>query len=84
MTKLTTRFLIMELAIIVWPPSICSRGGALLAYLILKRGGCNSKSREQREGAESIEGGQQEERSTSKVTPVHQKRMEAQASNFSF
>jgi hypothetical protein len=39
--QLTTRFLIMRLATRVWPPSICSRGGALLAYLILKRGGCS-------------------------------------------
>jgi hypothetical protein len=42
-----------------------------------------SKSREQREGAKTIEGGQQEG-STSKATPEHQKRMEAQADNFSF
>jgi hypothetical protein len=42
------------------------------------------KSREQREGAETVEGGQQEEGSTSKATLEHQKRMEAQAgiSNF--
>jgi hypothetical protein len=43
-----------------------------------------SKSREQREGAKTIEGGQQEEGSTSKATPEHQKRMEAQTGNFSF
>jgi hypothetical protein len=42
------------------------------------------KSREQREGAETIEGGQQEEGSTSKATSVHQKRMEVQTGNFSF
>jgi hypothetical protein len=41
MTKLTIRFLIMELATRVWPPSICSQGSAILAYLILKRGGCS-------------------------------------------
>jgi hypothetical protein len=34
------------------------------------------KSRGQREGAKTIEGGQQEEGSTSKATPNHQKRME--------
>jgi hypothetical protein len=33
--------LIMELATRVWLPSICSRGGALLLNLILKRGGCS-------------------------------------------
>jgi hypothetical protein len=32
-----------------------------------------SKSREQREGAKTIEGGQQEEKSISKVTPEHKK-----------
>jgi hypothetical protein len=42
------------------------------------------KSREQREGVEIIEGGQQEEGRTSKTTPEHQKRMEAKAGNFSF
>jgi hypothetical protein len=42
------------------------------------------KSIEQREGAETIELGQQEEGSTSKATPEHQKRMEAQAGNSSF
>jgi hypothetical protein len=42
-----------------------------------------SKSIEQREGAETIELGQQEG-STSKATPEHQKRMEAQAGNSSF
>jgi hypothetical protein len=31
------------------------------------------KSREQREGAETIQGDQQEERSTSKATPEHKK-----------
>jgi hypothetical protein len=41
-------------------------------------------SREQREGAKTIEGGQQEEESTSKATPEHHKRMEAQAGNFNF
>jgi hypothetical protein len=35
-----------------------------------------SKSREQREGTKTIEGGLQEEGSTSKATPKHQKRME--------
>jgi hypothetical protein len=34
-----------------------------------------SKLREQREGAETIEGGQQEEESTSKATPEYQQRM---------
>jgi hypothetical protein len=34
------------------------------------------KSRGQREGAKTIKGGQQEEESTSKATPNHQKRME--------
>jgi hypothetical protein len=43
-----------------------------------------SKLREQREGAETIEGVQQEEGSTSKATPEYQKRMEAQAGNSSF
>jgi hypothetical protein len=43
-----------------------------------------SKSREQREGSETIEGGQQEEGSTSKATPKHQKSMEAQVGNSSF
>jgi hypothetical protein len=43
-----------------------------------------SKSREQREGAETIEGGHQEEGSISKATPEHQKRMEAQVGSFSF
>jgi hypothetical protein len=43
-----------------------------------------SKSREQREGAETIGGGQQEEKSTSKAIPEHQTRMEAQAVNSSF
>jgi hypothetical protein len=42
------------------------------------------KSREQREGDETIEGGQQEEGSTSKATLEHQKRMEAKAGNSSF
>jgi hypothetical protein len=42
------------------------------------------KSREQREGAETIEGGQQDKGSTNKTTPNHQKRMEAQSSNSSF
>jgi hypothetical protein len=42
------------------------------------------KSREQRKGAETIEGGQQEEGSTSKATPEHQKRIEAKAGNSSF
>jgi hypothetical protein len=49
-----------DLATRVWPPSICCRGSVLLTYLILKRGvAATSKSREQREGAETIEGGQQ-------------------------
>jgi hypothetical protein len=43
-----------------------------------------SKSKEQREGAENIEGGQQEEEGTSKATTSHKKRMEAQADNFGF
>jgi hypothetical protein len=42
------------------------------------------KSREQREGAKKIEGGQQQEESASKATPKHQKRIEDQASNSSF
>jgi hypothetical protein len=42
-----------------------------------------SKSREQR-GVETIEGCQQEEGNTSKDTPKHKKRMEAQASNSNF
>jgi hypothetical protein len=59
MTKLTTRFSIMELATRVWPPSICNRGGALLAYLILKRGGCSDFEIERAKRiAETIEEGQ--------------------------
>jgi hypothetical protein len=42
------------------------------------------KSREQREGAETIQGDQQEERSTSKATPKHKKRMAVKAGNSSF
>jgi hypothetical protein len=42
-----------------------------------------SKSREQRDGAETIERGQQEEGSTTKATPKHQKRMEAKSGNSS-
>jgi hypothetical protein len=42
-----------------------------------------SKSREQREGAKTIEGGQQKEGSTSKATPEH-KKMEAKADNSNF
>jgi hypothetical protein len=42
------------------------------------------KSREQIEGAETIDGGQQEEGSTGKATHEHQERMEAQAGNSSF
>jgi hypothetical protein len=70
MAKLTTRFLIIELATIVWLPSICSRGGVLLIYPILKRGGLQ-RLRNQ----ESIEGGQQEEGSTSRATPEHKKEL---------
>jgi hypothetical protein len=43
-----------------------------------------SKSREQREGDETIEGGQQKEGSTSKATLEHQKRMEAKVGNSNF
>jgi hypothetical protein len=43
-----------------------------------------SKLREQSEGAETIEDGQQEEGSTSKATLKHQKRMVGQAHNSSF
>jgi hypothetical protein len=43
-----------------------------------------SKSREQREGAETIEGDQQEEGSTSNATLKYQKRMEAQVDNSIF
>jgi hypothetical protein len=42
------------------------------------------KSREQREGVETIEGCQQKEGNTSKATPEHQKRMEAKAVNSNF
>jgi hypothetical protein len=42
-----------------------------------------SKSREQRDRAETIERGQQEEGSTTKATPKHQKRMEAKSGNSS-
>jgi hypothetical protein len=77
MTKSTKKLLIMKLAARVWPPSICSRGGALLAYLVLKRGGCSDfKIKRVNRGVETIEGGQQKEGSTSKATPEHQKRVE--------
>jgi hypothetical protein len=39
--QVNQKFLIMKLATRVWPLNVCSRGGALLAYLILKRGGCS-------------------------------------------
>jgi hypothetical protein len=75
----------MGLAARFWPLSICSRAGALLAYLILREEvAATLKSREQREGAETIERGQQEEGSTSKANPDYQKRMEDKAGNSSF